>query len=109
MVQAKADHIPKEKMAFFKRHGHALDFYNGALLKKMNSPQEIRQKALENQGIYLYTNTEGKSELDSSGIRYEQVYAFEHFQVALLKPAFLNPATRARTLEPVFLLKIPEN
>jgi 4-amino-4-deoxy-L-arabinose transferase-like glycosyltransferase len=109
MVQAKAAHLSKEKMAFFKRHGHALDFYNGALLKKMNSPQEIRQKALENQGIYLYTNAEGKSELDSSGVRYKQVFAFEHFQVALLKPAFLNPATRARTLEPVFLLKIPEN
>ncbi len=109
MLQAKADHLPKDKMTFFRRHGHALDFYNGALLEKMDSTQEIIARAQERKGIYVYTNIEGKSELDAHQVPYEQVYAFQHFQVALLKPAFLNPAARERSLEPVFLLKIPKN
>lgn len=108
MLQARADHLPAEKMAFFRRHGHALDFYNGALLHKMDSVGQIRAFAHQQGEMYLYTNETGKTELDSAGYPYTVYCRFGHFQVAQLKPAFLNPSSRSSTLEPVYLLKISD-
>ena len=56
--------------------------------------------------IWIYTNQKGKSELDEAGIPYESVYEMGHFQAALLNARFLNPATRAESLEPVWLLRV---
>ena len=38
--------------------------------------------------------------------QYALVKEFQHYQVALLSAEFLNPATRDKKLEPIFLLKI---
>ncbi|MEI6411453.1 MAG: glycosyltransferase family 39 protein, partial [Bacteroidota bacterium] len=106
MQAAREQHIPADKIVFFRRHGHALDFYNGQLLEKMDSVAQIRQTAIMKNGIWVYTNLTGKTELEQAGVPFEVTMSFNHFQVALLKPAFLNPAARARTLDPVFLLCI---
>ena len=100
--------IPAEKLAFFNRHGHALDFYAGRILEGFDSPGLVRQKAVDSGNFWLYTNEDGRAQLDSVGVLYEQTASFPHFQVALLQPAFLNPATRATSLKPVYLLKILE-
>lgn len=98
--------IPKNKIAFFKRHGHALDFYSQAISKRMDSREHVRQTARILGEIWIYTNQKGKSELDEAGIPYESVYEMGHFQAALLNARFLNPATRATSLEPVWLLRV---
>jgi 4-amino-4-deoxy-L-arabinose transferase-like glycosyltransferase len=98
--------IPPEQLAFFRRHGHALDFYAQGISRRMDDPAAVSAFAEEAGVCWLYTNKIGKAELDSVGLAYETALAMGHFQVALLKPAFLNPATRAGTLEPVYLLKI---
>lgn len=103
---ARAHGIPLERLAFFNRHGHALDFYAGRILPEMKTPGQVRQRAQASGPFWLYTNAEGRARLDSAGLRYVQTAAFPHFQVALLKPAFLNPATRLASLEPVYLLEI---
>jgi len=109
MQRAKQAGIPAENITFFRRHGHALDFYNGHLLEDLKSPDSIRQAAFDPGGLWVYTNKEGKAELDTARISYTVADSLQHFQVALLKPKFLNPATRPQTLEAVFLLKILPN
>jgi len=98
--------IPPEKTGFFNRHGHALDFYSGHILKQIDSPEQARQTAVESGTFWLYTDSLGRVRLDSADVRYSPVATFGHFQVALLKSEFLSPAKRDKTLTPVYLLKI---
>jgi len=98
--------IPVERIGFFNRHGHALDFYSGHILKQIDSPEQARQTAVESGDFWLYTDSLGLARLDSANVRYSPVATFEHFQVALLKPEFLSPSKRDKTLTPVYLLKI---
>jgi 4-amino-4-deoxy-L-arabinose transferase-like glycosyltransferase len=39
--------IPAERVGFFKRHGHALDFYAGGITREMKTPAQIRETAAE--------------------------------------------------------------
>ena len=103
---AREHQIPADQLAFYNRHGHALDFYAGQILPEMETPEQVRQTARSSGAFWLYTDSTGLARLDSAGIRMEETARFAHFQVALLKPAFLNPATRPQSLDPVFLLKI---
>lgn len=101
------DHgIPAEKIAHFRRHGHALDFYTGRILPQMESPEEIVATHATQGDLWLYTSAGGKEELERAGVPFEVVASFNHFQVALLKPAFLDPATRAETLDQMYLLRV---
>ncbi len=97
--------IPKDRVAFFKRHGHALDFYSQTITQRIDSTAQIRQIVQDSGHLWVYTNQKGKQEIDRAQIPYEMVYEMGHFQVALLNGRFLNPATRMESLEPVWLLK----
>lgn len=103
---AREHGIPAEKMGFFNRHGHALDFYAGHILKQIDTPEQARRAAAESGDFWLYTDSTARARLDSASVRYAPVAAFGHFQVALLKPEFLSPSKRDKTLTPVYLLKI---
>ncbi|MBK8428012.1 MAG: glycosyltransferase family 39 protein [Lewinellaceae bacterium] len=98
--------IPKDKIVFFRRHGHALDFYSQTISQRMDSAEQVRQTARNLGEVWVYTNQRGKNELNTAGVRYETVYEMGHFQAALLNARFLNPATRVGSLEPVWLLKV---
>ncbi len=103
---ARARQIPMDQLAVYHRHGHALDFYSGRILPALESPEAVRQKALDSGDYWLYTDVAGFDRLDSAGVAMQQAAQFSHFQVALLKPAFLRPATRLEALDTVYLLKI---
>jgi 4-amino-4-deoxy-L-arabinose transferase-like glycosyltransferase len=103
---AREHGIPAEKTGFFNRHGHALDFYAGHILTQIDSPEQARRVAAETGDFWLYTDSIGRARLDSASVRYNPVATFGHFQVALLKPEFLSPSKRDKTLTPVYLLKI---
>ncbi len=103
---ARENGIPVEKIAHFRRHGHALDFYAGRILPQMDSPEQIVATRAAQGELWLYTTADGKEELEHAGVPFEVVASFNHFQVALLKPAFLDPATRPTTLRQVYLLKV---
>ncbi|MBL7780200.1 MAG: glycosyltransferase family 39 protein [Saprospiraceae bacterium] len=97
--------IPGDRVAFFKRHGHALDFYSQTISQRIDSTAQIRKIVHDSGHLWVYTNLKGKQEIDQAQIPYEIVYEMGHFQVALLNGRFLNPATRLESLEPVWLLK----
>jgi len=101
--------IPPEKMYFFDSSSHAMDYYNGAIMENLHSPKKTAALARELDGIWIFTTQKGKEALENEGVVIGEVTPFKHFQVALLKPKFLNPATRAESLGTYLLLQILPN
>ncbi len=71
----------------------------------MTTPAEIRDSA-QRGPLWLFTDEPGRVRLDSAGVNYSEVAVLQHFEVAQLTGRFLNPATRARALVPVFVLRV---
>lgn len=103
---AQENGIPANKIYFFQHGSHAMDFYNRDILENLESPQKVGEKAQKEGGIWVYTTESGRNLLAAEGVSVTEVQVFSHFQVALLKPQFLNPATRAETLQSYYLLQI---
>ncbi|MBL7808181.1 MAG: glycosyltransferase family 39 protein, partial [Saprospiraceae bacterium] len=104
---ARAQGIPQEKMFFFQSSSHAMDFYNGRIMPNLGTPDLVRQTASSAGGIFVFTTINGKNILEEAGFGVIERGRYPHFQVALLKPKFLNPATRDETLGAYYLLEIP--
>ncbi|MBC7774225.1 MAG: glycosyltransferase family 39 protein [Phycisphaerae bacterium] len=98
--------IPPEKMYFFNSSSHAMDFYNGDIMENLDSPEKAAKVASEQGGIWVFTTLDGMETLEEAAVKFEETGQFRHFQVALLKPKFLDPATREETFGTYFLLKI---
>jgi 4-amino-4-deoxy-L-arabinose transferase-like glycosyltransferase len=103
---ARSKNIPAQKMYFFRRGGHALDFYNGDILESLASPEEAAQKAVERGEIWVFTPKSGKEELENAGLQLQTEGQFPDFHVSLLKPKFLNPDTRSEVLGDMYLLRV---
>jgi len=103
---ARSQGIPPEKMYFFNSSSHAMEFYNRDIIENLGSPEKVKLAAQAQGGIWVFTTQDGKKALEKAALKFEETGQFRHFQVALLKPAFLNPATREETLGTYFLLKI---
>jgi 4-amino-4-deoxy-L-arabinose transferase-like glycosyltransferase len=104
---AKENDIPASKIAFFHRGSHALDFYNGDILEDFEAHAAVREHAKKSGTFWLHVDEAGKGELELAGVRFEVLKTFHSFQVALLKPAFLDPSRRDKVLDAIYLLKIP--
>ncbi len=98
--------IPPSKMAYFHRGGNALDFYNRDIVEDFEAYEAIRSHAKTTGAFWLHADDAGKGELEMNDVRFEVANTFPHFQVALLKARFLDPAQRAATLDTFYLLKI---
>lgn len=103
---ARQHGVAADRLAFFNRHGHALDFYSEQILPEMMTAEQIQGWTAANGALWIYTDQFGRDHLARAGLRYTEAVTFPHFQVALLRVAFLNPATRPQTLNPVYILKI---
>jgi|GEM_PF-103497 len=103
---ARENGIPADRMAYFHRGSHALDFYNGDILEDFEQHEALRAQVNKTGSIWLHVDNGGKGELEIAKIPFEVTQTFYHFQAALLKVTFLNPASRASTLDTLYLLKI---
>ena len=99
--------IPAVKLVSFNRRGPAMDFYAGVVVPEMVTASEVREAATRNGPLWVYTDSAGRRRLDSAAVPYVETAAFRHFEVAQLTLQFLNHATRAATLRPIYLLKVP--
>ncbi|MBL7828319.1 MAG: glycosyltransferase family 39 protein [Saprospiraceae bacterium] len=103
---ARAQGIAPEKLAYFHRGSHALDFYNGRYLEQFEEWQHISARIQTSGPFWIHADEAGKGELEMNKIPFTIEKRFDHFQVALLRPAFLNPATRVSALDTIYLLKV---
>lgn len=82
---------------------HALDFYAGMTVPAYDSTtQLLSADSLQ----WLYTHTTGIETLQSAGFTTEVVAEWPFFRVTHLNGRFLNPATRAQTLEKRYIVRI---
>lgn len=77
---------------------HSLHFYAGKLV---HGAPDVPEK-----GHVLLTQTEGFQQLQKSGYGVQVIKSGPVFKVTGMKPAFLNPATRLRTLKTYYLVEI---
>lgn len=103
--------IPQQQRAQMGYGGHALDFYSQSIIPHLNTPQEAVDSLKAIGVLWIYTREGGREQLDATGIPYEVVTQFKHYQPALLSLPFLIPKTRESKLIPVEIIKIvyPDN
>ena len=102
----KENHVSPEKVTWYLRHGHAFDFYTQSITHKHEDIEAMVDYARSHGEFYVYTNEEGMGLMREYGLNFSLYKRFEHYQAALLRPQFLNPATRAESTEPRLLLKV---
>ncbi|MBN8683464.1 MAG: glycosyltransferase family 39 protein [Chitinophagales bacterium] len=102
----KDQRVPPEKVTWYLRHGHAFDFYTRAITHKHENIEEMVEYAGNHPEFYVYTNEEGMGLMQEYGLNFKVEKKFDHYQAALLRPQFLNPATRISSTEPRLLLKV---
>lgn len=98
--------IPVSQRAQLGATGNALDFYSQSIVPQLQYADKVEALARKEGQIWVYVREGGREQLDKAGIPYKVESQFQHFQVALMKPAFLNPATRASVLIPVEIVRI---
>ena len=102
----RSQHIPADQIACMGRSGHALDFYAGHIIPYFDHPDKAIAQFEKTGKLWIYVREGGKEQLDEAGIPYETVLKLQHYQPALLKLSFLNPATRKETLQEVEIVRL---
>lgn len=80
----------------------SFEFYSTELLRSID-PAEPEEMAAAK---YIYTGEEGLSRLGELGIPYRILAEARHFHVSMLKPRFLNPATREASLSRNYIVQL---
>lgn len=97
--------IPKEKLFYYQRIGHAFEFYT-----RMIVPQATIESIKESPtDMWIVTDAEGLNELMGNGISLHEKIPFNHYHIVMLTGKFLHPATRNETLEKRYLLHFAHN
>lgn len=83
--------FPKERVHFYKSNSQAFEFYCDAPIEKAE---------------LLFTGRAGKAALDTAGTKYKEEAVFSSYPVTRLDGNFINPATRSKGLDSVWLIRI---
>ena len=100
------NNIPKNDIfGFTDRSYYAFDFY---IQKDVREPgiDVLKQLAVNNETFYILTDKEKLTELKAAIIPMQPVNVAPHFHVSSLNIHFLNPNTRAFSLDSLWLMKV---
>lgn len=89
----------------FRTGARALDFYARRVAVGTSDVERLRRDAGRGD-LWVYTDREGLEEIRRAGIPASVERWYRHFRVSKITPSFLDPATRARTLQDRFLLRL---
>lgn len=95
--------IDPSNVYYYNTYNFVFDFETKHLVPTL-SLEEIKNKS--GNTYWLFTNASGLDSLQQGQIPVAETIESKHFHISRLKPAFLNPATRPKTLERLYLLKI---
>lgn len=79
----------------------SLNFYTGCILETMPI-NKVKDKL--QPGQWMYINQKGYDQLNKEGVKWSKVYELDHYRITMLKPKFLNPATRPQKLTKRYLV-----
>ena len=80
----------------------SFEFYSTELLRTIDPAEPEEMAAVK----YIYTGEEGLSRLGELGTPYRILAEARHFHVSMLKPRFLNPATRVASLSRHYIVQL---
>ncbi len=100
-------HIDPKKVYNYmpEDYSFSYDFYTAWQHAEI-SLDSIKASEGKKQELWVLTSEEGKSDLEKNGIKGREIYAGKDFRVSVLKPKFLNPATRAKAVTTMYLIKL---
>jgi 4-amino-4-deoxy-L-arabinose transferase-like glycosyltransferase len=82
-------------------HTWALDFYNQYPVQKT-----YWEVAVEKKDVWLYLSEKQLAELQKTGTDWDKQYSVDQFRITRLSPKFLNPQTRSKVLNKMYLVHI---
>ncbi len=97
-VAAQDNHPPVYSLAGVS---HGFDFYSGKVAP-LADPETLANRA----GVWVYATASARNKLDSLGINYREIAAFQAYPVTGLTMTFLNPDTRHQVVGVNYLLEI---
>ena len=98
-----ADLDERPEVFSFQIISHGLDYYSGMIAPLIEADQID-----SHPGVWVYTSETGKKLLDEQAVKYKLVKQFKSFRVTGLTMTFLQPSTRAESLEQTYILEIQE-
>lgn len=96
--------IQKEPLYLLNRDSRALEFYLRKRLKKITW-EELIEKNKNKEPAWYFMSLDGKEALLNSGLKIEDELHLFQYDMNRINLKFLNPATRAESLEPRFLIQ----
>ena len=100
---ATENSIPAEQFVSYRIGGHALDYYSQRAVPWLSEPSSVKQRIAQGQ-TWVFTNLEGKSELESAQLLADSVIVYKDFRVTMLRLSFFIPSEREEMLNEKFLL-----
>lgn len=105
---AESKNILKEQFVCFLSGGHSLDFYCRRIVPWIQSPSAIEEKK-ETGDVWVFTNEEGKKEIEKSNINPDTIISYEDYGVTSLSLPFLIPEQRESVLRKRYLLRFKKD
>ncbi len=102
----KAESIPLDKVYNFKSWDHSLYFALKQSIPNINV-RKMREKIRNDEAFWVHVNPEGYRILKKADVVASEEVTFDNFHVTKLSLKFLDPATRAETLDKHYLLSFP--
>jgi hypothetical protein len=97
--------IPVDRMYYYERSSHALEFY----LKRCLPPAWNISETLEHQQantIWIYSEGNILQRLKEENIKPHKIIEFDNYNVQLLTYRFLNPKTRKSVMQKSYLIEV---
>lgn len=102
------NHIPKQDIYKFNIQNSSFNFHTQYLTTNMNSIDTVKATVAAGKPLWLLTTDDQKKLLETGGLKVDSAYSYPNYGITRLKPKFLNPATRAQTLEKHWLVKVSQ-
>jgi len=99
--------VPAGRIVSYRKAGDALSVYAGRLVPLVASVSDVRRSADSLGEVIVFTDSVGRTVLDSAGMSGAAIASLQDFPVARLSTRFLSARSRPATLHPSYLLRIP--
>ena len=100
-----ANAAPTEKLFNYKYGQYELFFYSEPQATQLKSKTELK-KAAETKGSWIFTDPEGFKDFETLQLKTDTIIEYEHLYLNR-GGRFINPKTRDKVLQPMYLIKMP--
>ncbi len=97
---------PDDSVHGYKLFGYSLDLYANRRIGQIEDLVPVLQDLRKGKSVFLLFKEVEISNIEKWGVTMEIKSTFPSFHVSLLTPEFLNPNTRLKSLETVYIAKV---